>query len=223
MAKPLLLDGFCKAGGAGMGYHRAGFEVVGVDVEPQRNYPFEFVQADFFEFVAEHGREFDAIHASPPCQAHSQMRHLSWLRGREWVNLIPATRDALRSAAVPYVIENVEGARRWMQSPIKLCGSSFGLDVRRHRLFESNMLLFPAPCNHDSQEARFPPSGPTRQNPMRVIVVVGGGMQKGIGVADFRRAMDIDWMTGKELSQAIPPAYTEHIGTQLLWHLEGVA
>ena len=222
--RPVILDGFCKAGGAGMGYHRAGFRVVGVDVEPQPRYPFEFHRADFFEFVAEHGREFDAIHASPPCKSYTQMQHLARLSRKiePGPGLIPECRAVLTGMGKPYVIENVPGARRELCSPILLCGSAFGLDVRQHRYFESNVLLHGLWCAHHLQEKRFPPTGPTRTGVMRVITVTGGGtMQRGITLAQKRLAMGIDWMTGDELGNAIPPAYTEHIGAQLLWHLEG--
>lgn len=222
--RPLLLDGFCKAGGAGAGYYRAGFEVVGVDAEPQKRYPFEFVRSDFFEFVAEHGREFDMIHASPPCQAYSQARNLLRLKSDEgcYLDLVADTRSTLQKVGRPYVIENVVGAP--LLNPIRLCGSSFGLDVRRHRLFESSHLIFGLSCNHDAQEPRFPPANPHRTNLMRVISVFGhSGIQPGVTKEMRARAMGIDWMTNSELSQAIPPAYTEHVGMQLLWHLEGVA
>lgn len=226
MRKPLLLDGFCKAGGAGAGYHRAGFDVVGVDVEPQKRYPFDFVCADFFEFVRDHGHEFDAIHASPPCKPYTQMRSLARLsrKASPAAGLIPECRTILRTLGKPFVIENVPGARGELQSPLLLCGSSFGLDVRRHRLFESNVLLHGLHCAHHRQELRFPPTGPTRTGKMRVITVTTGGtLQSGISVAQKRAAMGIDWMTGEELGDAIPPAYTQHIGEQLIWHLEGEA
>jgi DNA (cytosine-5)-methyltransferase 1 len=136
-----LLDLFCGAGGAAMGYHRAGFdEIVGVDIEPQPRYPFAFFQGDALEYCAAHGSEFDAIHASPPCQAYTRMaRGLleSQGRGREYPDLIHATRSALHLAGVVSVIENVPGAP--LLGPVMLCGSSFGLLVQRHRLFESTV------------------------------------------------------------------------------------
>jgi DNA (cytosine-5)-methyltransferase 1 len=144
MSRPRLLDLFCKAGGAGMGYSRAGFEVVGVDKEPQQRYPFCFVQADALEYAAACGHCFDAIHASPPCQADSIMRRGRW-KGREHPQLIPQTRELLISSGKPYVIENVVGAD--LIDPIMLCGSMFGLrtkhgsQLRRHRLFELNWEL----------------------------------------------------------------------------------
>lgn len=138
MSKPILLDTFCKAGGAGMGYHLAGFEVVGVDIEPQKHYPFEFHKADALEFIAQHGHEFDVIHASPPCQFGSEATPMAARANHE--NLIPATREALKHAGRPYVIENVENVRVWLKNPVMLCGSMFNLPVWRHRYFELSLL-----------------------------------------------------------------------------------
>lgn len=144
-----LLDLFCGAGGCAVGYHRAGFtEITGVDIRPQPRYPFTFVQGDAMEYLAAHGHEFDAIHASPPCQAFSATRHLPNVRTDRHVDLIGPSRAMLSSIARPYVIENVEGspvgaaAGRWA---ISLCGLMFGLRVFRHRLFESNVLLLGQP------------------------------------------------------------------------------
>lgn len=219
---PRLLDLFCCAGGAGMGYHRAGFEVVGVDIEPQPNYPFEFHQADALEFLAEHGHEFDAIHASPPCQLYSITKHA---HTRKHPDLLIPTRDALRATGLPYVIENVEGAP--LIDPLTLCGSEFGLQaedvdgvrlaLRRHRLFESNVWLTgPGGCIHDATQVagsytasrhRTPEQ---RDNPGR-----RGGYTPALRVrADL---LGVDWpMTEHELAQAIPPAYTEWIGSQIM-------
>ena len=200
-----LLDLFCGAGGAAMGYHRAGFEVVGVDIKPQPRYPFEFHQADALEYCSAHGREFDAVHASPPCQGYSRLRHLPWLCGREYPLLIPVTRLALQATGKMYVIENVA------DSPLDgalLCGAALGLSISRHRRFESNVLLLFPPCPGHS-----------------VLFHGGENMKKygqGAGVTgladgqDPREALGIDWMTGRELRQAIPPAYTEYIGRQLI-------
>lgn len=205
MTRPRLLDLFCGAGGAAMGYHRAGFDVVGVDNRPQKNYPFTFVQADALEYCAAHGHEFDAIHASPPCQGYSRMRHLPWLAGREYPLLIPATRAALRATGRPWVIENVADA------PLDgalLCGAALGLQVVRHRRFEASILLLFPPC------------------PGHATMVAGGAQMgtryQGHGVAGVapwqepEAALGIDWMTRRELRQAIPPAFTEFIGGQLL-------
>lgn len=229
--KPRLLDLFCGAGGAGMGYHRAGFEVVGVDIRPMPRYPFEFHQADALEYLAEHGAEFDAIHASPPCQAFSDLRHMP--NAKEHPNLIDPTRQLLLKTGKPYVIENVEGAP--LNDPIILCGTMFGLatvsgnaELWRHRQFETNWpLLLVPPCAHRVKPKVIGVYGGHGRDRRRVITVVGhtGGSSKRDGTQQFtveqrREAMGIDWMTGAELSQAIPPAYTEFIGRQLRQYLE---
>lgn len=205
---PRLLDLFSCAGGAGMGYHRAGFEVVGVDIAPQPNYPFDFVQADALDYLAEHGHEFDAIHASPPCQSFTAYRRRGSGVGEGYLNLIPQTRAALIELGKPYVIENVPGAP--LIDPVQLCGSSFGLDVRRHRLFESNVPMLTPPCDHGWQTPRFAPA--TNRTNLRRTVEVGVWR---IPLDVQRAAMGIDWMELRELSQAIPPAYTEYLGREL--------
>lgn len=238
--RPRLLDLFCGAGGTGMGYHRAGFDVVGVDIKPQKHYPFEFIQADALEYLAVHGHEFDAIHASPPCQAHSIMRKGRW-QDREHPDLISAVRELLTLSGKPYVIENVEGARGALLEPIMLCGTMFGLQtadgaqVRRHRLFEvfdrGPLLILSPACNHNNGSAIGVYGGgqhPARRRPATVGVYGGTGESShrdGIVMFDVnarREAMGIDWMTGAELSQAIPPAYTEWIGRALVLHLQGM-
>ena len=222
MSRPRLLDLFCKAGGAAMGYHRAGFEVVGVDLEPQPRYPFEFIRADAFEYPIE---GFDAVHASPVCKRFSQITRTARIDPEAHPDQIAPIRERLIASGLPYVIENVEGAP--LRSPVRLCGSSFGLDLRRHRLFESNVLLLVPPCDHGWQTPRFHPNRSDRKGTGRlasVISVTGHGNDgPGGRVADWRRAMEIPWMTRDELAQAIPPAYTEHLGRQLLAHLGEVA
>jgi DNA (cytosine-5)-methyltransferase 1 len=202
-----LLDLFCGAGGAAMGYHLAGLEVVGVDLEPQPNYPFEFHRADALTFPLE---GFDVIHASPPCQfATAYGRRYDHVRPSP--NLIAAIRDRLVGTGLPYVIENVPTARAHLIDPVELCGSSFGLDVRRHRLFESNRSLTAPVCDHGWQTPRFAPA--TNRVNLRSTVEVGVWR---IPLDVQQRAMGIDWMSRSELSQAIPPAYTEHLGRQLI-------
>jgi DNA (cytosine-5)-methyltransferase 1 len=222
-----LLDLFCGAGGAAMGYSRVGFEVVGVDVRPQPHYPFEFVQADAMTYPLD---GFDAIHASPPCQAYSITRHA---HTRDHPDLAPGTIWRLRASGIPWVVENVVGAP--LPDPLTLCGSMFGLVaddhyigqpvwLKRHRLFASSAFIFaPGPCRH--------PRG------MRVGGVYGGAWSKNRtldhtvkrtgGYAppdDVQRVlMGIDWMNRRELNQAIPPAYTEHIGRQLMAYLTRAA
>lgn len=212
MTKPRLLDLFCGAGGAAMGYHRAGFEVVGVDIKPQPHYPFEFYQGDALDNIfTDPGVTrslFDAIHASPPCQAHSALRSL-WKNAKH-PDLIEPTRNLLKASGLPYVIENVPGAP--LIDPTRLCGSMFGLgangrQLRRHRLFEAPWLGPWAPlCRHQGQ-------------PVGVYGYGGGGkMTRGYKgtEAEYREAMGIDWATKAEIAQAIPPAYTEWIGKQLM-------
>lgn len=227
MRRPLLLDLYCKAGGAGVGYHLAGFDVVGVDWKPQRNYPFTFIRADVLALNAEWLRAFDAIHASPPCQFASDVtpdksKHL---------NLIPDTRRLLDAAGRPYVIENVEGALAHLRNPVVLCGSMFNLgaiiegeryDLERHRGFEVSGFHLPQP---DHVHTGRP-----------VVGVYGGHARRRAGkhrtgaktvkTAEFppgvshlsiaRQALGMDWGTLNELSEAIPPAYTKYIGGHLL-------
>ena len=148
-----LLDLYCKAGGASVGYARAGFEVVGVDIKKQKRYPYEFIQADALEVLADKDflATFDVLAGSPPCQTHSATKHLRIAQGKstDKVDLIPQTREAFLDSGKPYIIENVPGAP--LIDPVILCGSSFGLKVRRHRLFESNIELTGLPCNHKDQ------------------------------------------------------------------------
>ena len=217
--RPRLLDLFCGAGGAAMGYHRAGFEVVGVDVRPQPNYPFEFHQMDALE-AGWYG--FDAIHASPPCQAYSVLRHAAEHKGSDYVDLVDETRDLLRSTGLPYVIENVPGAP--LDASVVLCGSMFGLgangrQLRRHRLFESNVPMMSSPCNHQGEAIGVYGGGPTGR------YTFGNGAKKDYynrrggyqgTIAEKREAMGIDWMNAREINQAIPPAYTEWLGAYLL-------
>jgi DNA (cytosine-5)-methyltransferase 1 len=220
-----LLDLFCGAGGAAMGYHRAGFtEIVGVDIKPQPRYPFTFVLGDALEYVKAHGHEFDAIHASPPCQGYSIMRHLPWIRGKEYPLLIDATRQAMKTTGAAWVIENVMGAP--LDAPF-LCGQMFGLRVLRHRLFEASVLWLAPP--HPSHASVTIQSGHMLGNRARAYAHTknrkanyeAGGLVSVTGdIGSYAgAAMGIDWMTGDELSQAIPPAYTEFIGRQLIQSL----
>ena len=211
MARPKLLDLFCGAGGAGVGYDRAGFEVVGVDINPQPRYPFEFHQADALEYVKEHGHEFDVIAASPPCRDHTRLTSFRGVTGSGF--LLDATRQSLRLSGKPYVIENVMGAP--MVNATTLCGSQFGLgaicrdglyrQLRRHRQFESNIAISASRrCSHQGEAVG--------------VYGHGGGVGRGFMArkGEASSALGIDWMTQAGLAQAIPPAYTEHIGKQLL-------
>ena len=206
-----LLDLYCKAGGASKGYQLAGFEVVGIDIKKQKRYPYEFIQADCLEVMKDMDflRSFDVIAASPPCQTHSITQHLRNAQGKstDKVDLIPQTREALIASGKPYVIENVPGAP--LINPIQMCGSYFGLKVRRHRRFESNLPLVGSPCKHKEQGKPVGVYGS-----MRDEIPKGGHTAKTIEEA--REAMGIDWMIWGELVEAIPPIYTQEIGKQLL-------
>lgn len=205
------LDLYCGAGGVAEGLRRAGFEVTGVDVEPQRHFPFEFVQRSALRLTPKYLRGFDLVWASPPCQAHSALRHMQGAGyASKHKNLIPATRRLLRAAGVPYIIENVEGAP--LLDPLMLCGSMFGMRfrghyLRRHRLFETSMpLRVRLECDHRG----------------KAVGVYGHGQQLrrgtreayGLAADDARRLMGIDWMPRDRLSQAIPPVYSEYLGRQ---------
>jgi DNA (cytosine-5)-methyltransferase 1 len=217
--KPRLLDLFSKAGGSAMGYHRAGFEVVGVDIEPQPRYPFEFHQGDALEFLAEHGHEFDAIHASPPCQDYSHTRSLHAVH---YPRLIAPVRLMLLGLGHPtWVIENVEGARAHMRNPVTLCGSSFGLGVRRHRLFETSPPIWHTPaCAHYLQPAPVDVTGTGASRTGPRLDGKGGNSRKPRNLAHAREVMGIDWMTRRELSEAVPPAFTEYLGELLMEQIE---
>lgn len=196
-----LLDLFCGAGGAAMGYHRAGFEeIVGVDIVPQKRYPFTFVQGDALEYLAAHGHEFDVIHASPPCQAYS--RATAWRGDRaSHPDLIVATREHLIASGRPYVIENVQEARRVLRHPLVLCGTMFALPLQRHRYFEmptlSHRITLRPPCQHRPTDYAHDHGKKQTE-------------------AQYRDAMQVPWMTVYEARQAIPPAYTAWIGHQLI-------
>lgn len=219
VARPRLLDLFCGAGGASVGYQWAGFEVVGVDIKAQPNYPFEFIQADALDYLTRGTLgvdEFDAIHASPPCQAYTRAGALRTTK-KDHPNLIGPTRELLEATGLPYVIENVPGAP--LRDPVQICNTGFyprgnGLDweLQRHRLFEANFRLAGTGCFHTGKPA---------------ISVVGHGATKStrerLGrnpvIAEKRRAMGIWWMNRDELSEAIPLIYTEFVGMQLMAHL----
>lgn len=219
--KPTLLDLYCCAGGAARGYQLAGFDVTGVDVRRQPRYAGDrFIQADVLSLSPSFLASFSAIHASPPCQFATALKHMH--NAKPHLNLIPQTRELLQRSGLPYIIENVEEAREHLVSPILLCGSMFGLSaegaqLQRHRLFESNVpISAPSPCRHD---------------PERPVLGVYGGHAR-IRSAKFggrktrdpwpnghqpvmAEAMEMPWANTREISEAIPPAFTEHIGFQL--------
>lgn len=226
MNKPRLLDLFCCAGGATRGYQMAGFHVTGIDIKRQPRYIGDvFYQADALEFVAAHGDEFDAIHASPPCQFGSEqtpMQHRS-----NHPNLIPQTRELLQASGKPYIIENVENVRSHLINPIMLCGTMFGLPIWRHRYFEmwpARLLLTPS-CNHSRRPVTFTSGSHSRalNRKMSPVLISGttprssaNGGRFEYTVEDCRQAAQIPWMTRAELDEAIPPAYTRWIGERLL-------
>lgn len=211
MSRPRLLDLFCGAGGAAMGYHRAGFDVVGVDIKPQPHYPFEFHQGDALTFPLD---GFDATHASPPCQAYVRSGMVA--KDGRHPALVPQTRSRLMESGLPWVIENVPGSP--LRIDVMLCGSMFGLDVRRHRWFETHPPMAPwtLACDHSR------PITGVYGHPHGK----GGAWRNGkrpmlpSDATTWASAMGIDWMAPSEIALAVPPAYTEHIGRQLIAAIE---
>lgn len=215
--RPILLDLFCCAGGAGVGYQRAGFDVVGVDIVPRPNYPLPFIQADAMALDPKFIAFFDAVHASPPCQSYSDLAKRNG-NADDWPRLIEPVRDMLKRSGRPYVVENVEGSP--LIAPVVLCGTMFpGLRVLRHRLFEASFpIVAPPHGKHpkvhtfDKRKSHFGKTDEWKD----FVQVTGGG---NCTLAAARDAMGIDWMTKGEINEAIPPAYTELIGRQLLEQL----
>lgn len=218
--RPRLLDLFCGAGGAAVGYHRAGFDVVGVDIKPQPRYPFEFYRADALLLLRDYGAwaksgtggpfglDFDAVHASPPCQAYS-FATLQHRAANDYPDLVATVRQSLRLLGLPYVIENVPGAP--MGYSVTLCGSTLGLDrIKRHRLFETSWPMMSPGCNHSILREPLTVAGHNEQGRTYATRTLPHD------IAARKAAMGIDWMNRDELSEAIPPAYTEYIGQQLM-------
>ena len=217
MSRPLLLDLFCGAGGAAMGYHRAGFDVVGVDIEPQPDYPFEFHQFDALKFLERAWPWMTlvtAVHASPPCQASCALiKGNQRATASKHVDLIPQTRELLAVTGLPTVIENVQGAA--IRRDVTLCGEMFGLGVIRHRYFEIHGARVDQPA-HVPHRGRVSGMrhGKWYEGPYFAVYGDGGG--KG-SVVQWQQAMGIDWTDNrKSIAEAIPPAYTEYIGAQLI-------
>ncbi len=215
MSKPRLLDLFCGAGGAVMGYHRAGFEVVGVDNKPQPHYPFEFHLADALTYPLD---GFDAYHASPPCQDSTRATKQWRKEGRVYPQLIAQTRELLKATGKPFIIENVPDAWRLMNNPTILCGSMFNLATYRHRLFETSFIM-PMVLDYGHGLRQDPMAGPKEKRKQPMLVVVGHCGYAGEGKLR-KQAMQIDWMSQNELTQAIPPAFTEYIGKYLMKELD---
>ena len=211
MGKPAvkLLDLFCGAGGAAMGYHQAGFDdIIGIDNVPQPNYPFTFIQADALQPPVNLA-DFDLIHASPPCQAYSTMTP----RAADHPDLIFPTQELLSGSS--YVIENVEGARNHLEAPVKLCGSSFGLDVQRHRYLETTFAVMSIPCSHQRRPIGVYGDHPQNDHEYRRPDGTRRGL-KARSLLEAQMAMGMKWGTWRETCEAIPPAYTKFIGEQFL-------
>jgi DNA (cytosine-5)-methyltransferase 1 len=201
-----LLDLFCGAGGASKGYSLAGFDVTGIDIKHGKRYPFEYLRRDVMLLTIEDLEPYDLIHASPPCQTFSVTKHLRNAQGKgtDKLDLLEPVRNLLINSGKPYIIENVKGAP--LINAVQLCGSAFGLKVRRHRLFESNLAIKGTNCNHTERPVGVYGS-------LNDEIPKGGKTAETIGQA--REAMGIDWMIWGELVEAIPPAYTHYIGMQL--------
>jgi DNA (cytosine-5)-methyltransferase 1 len=216
-----LLDLFCCAGGAGMGYAQAGFDIVGVDLNPQPHYPFPFIQGDALGLTMDFLKSFDAIHASPPCQSYSDLAKRNG-NADKWPRLVEPVRDLLKATGLPYIIENVEGAP--LLNAVVLCGTMFpGLRVLRHRLFEANFEIIPPPHKKhpkvhtfDRRKSHFGKTDEWKD----FVQVTGGG---NCTLAAARQAMGIGWMTKGEINESIPPAYTKLIGDQLIAYMNGFA
>lgn len=206
-----LLDLFCGVGGASVGYAQAGFEVHGVDLKHGKRYPYTYIRANALDILKDQAfiDKFDVIHASPPCQTHSITKHLRNAQGKSTnkIDLIPETRAALIASGKPYIIENVPGSP--LINPVQLCGSSFDLKVRRHRLFESNMPLQGSVCDHKKQGRPIGVYGSLNDE-------IPQGGKTATTITEARNAMDMEWAIWTELVEAIPPAYTKYLGGQIV-------
>lgn len=210
MPRPRLLDLFCGQGGAAWGYHLAGFQVTGVDIRPMPLLPSEitFIHGDALEYLAEHGHEYDAVHASPPCRAYTGARH-SAPRRYLHPDLVGPVRDALIRTGRPYVIENVPGAP--LEDPVLLCGAMYGLETYRHRLFEASWDLGATAPSHPVHRARTARMGRRAgQGEFHSFV----GNFPGLDVA--REVMGMGWANQDGIRQAVPPVYTRWVGLSLM-------
>ncbi|WFB87552.1 MULTISPECIES: SAM-dependent methyltransferase [Streptomyces] len=210
-----VLDLFCCQGGASMGYHLAGFEVVGIDLAPQPRYPFQFIQADALAFVYEHGADFDFIHASPPCQRYTLAQRI---QHREHPDLIAPTRAALEATGRPWAIENVEEAAPELREPVTLCAAPFGMQTYRHRLFETGGGFSFTPPRHKPHTAPL-----TKMGRPRAAGHFAHYVGNFSGVQEARDDMQVPWMNRDGIRECIPPAYTEHVATALYASLLEVA
>lgn len=223
--RPRLLDLFCCEGGAGTGYARAGFDVFGVDldVDALSRYPFPSIEADALTYLAEFAGNFDAIHASPPCQGFTTMSNKHRGKGTkadEWPDLIGPTRELLIASGKPWVLENVAGARVEMTNPFTLHGGMFGLRVHRPRLFDSNLLIL----TPQAEPTRDPIGVYGKAHDGRLLFTRKDGTEQraAASLEEAQAAMGMPWASWRGCAEAIPPAYTEFIGEQLLTHV-GVA
>jgi DNA (cytosine-5)-methyltransferase 1 len=223
MMRPKLLDLFCCDGGCSMGYYDAGFDVTGVDIVPRLSYPFEFIQADAIEVLADHTflDGFDVVHASPPCQRYS-VAASAWGNADTHPDLVPPTRDLLRAWGGHYLIENVPTAP--MIDPVLICGWAMGLKhIKRHRLFETDMPLMSPGCLcpvGDSVSV-FGHSGEDRR---KSTLAANGGLRGHVPLAEVRELMGVPWIANRDaVSESIPPAYTQYLGEQVIDHLAAVA
>lgn len=217
MSRPKMIDLYCGAGGAGQGYIDAGFDVTGIDIEPQPDYPGTFIQGDALEYLAAHGHEYVAAHGSPPCQASCTLTK-GTNKGNYYLNLIPATRAAFAQLGIPTVIENVQGSD--LRRDLTLCGEMFDLGVLRHRYFELGGWAA-TPPKHLKHRGRVVGwrHGEWFDGPYFAVYGEGGG--KGT-VAQWQEAMGIHWTDNrKSIAEAIPPAYTRFIGNQLMAEVMG--
>jgi DNA (cytosine-5)-methyltransferase 1 len=244
MSRPVLLDTYCGQGGASWGYYQAGYDVVGVDLNPANGnrYPFEFHTGDAVEFIRLYGHQFDAIHASPPCQSYSIATAGNQAARDKYPRLIAATRAALQATGRPWVIENVEQARSELVDPLLLCGRMFGLGaddadgvplvLDRHRLFESNTpISAPAHPKHGAQQVAGVYGGSRRSSKPNATPAddrhaaryerKGGYVPRSKTVQ--QALLGIDWMTVRGMQESIPPAYSRHIGAQLLQQAQAAA
>jgi DNA (cytosine-5)-methyltransferase 1 len=208
LGKPLHLDTYCCQGGASMGYHLAGFTVMGVDIDDQKRYPFAFVQADAVEFIRRYGHLFDSVSGSPPCQLYSKTHRI---RKNDHPDLIGPTRKAMEETGRPFVIENVEDAAPELRDPVTLCGAMFGLETYRHRLFEAGGGFGFEPPAHPTHVAPNAKMG-RRVKPGEFMHVVGNFTDVDKG----RAVMEMPWATRDGLREAIPPAYSKYIGERLM-------
>ncbi|MGW1223850.1 SAM-dependent methyltransferase [Streptomyces sp. NPDC002530] len=210
-----VLDAYCCQGGASKGYDDAGFDVTGIDKDPQPRYPLTFVQGDAIQFIREHGHEFGFIHASPPCQHDSDCQRI---QGRDHPDLIGPTRDALNATGRPWVMENVRGAAAKLHQPVMLCGAMFGLATYRHRYFETGGgFTLPQPHHpaHTAPQAKMGRPIP----PGHYGQFVGNFS----GVQHARQVMGVPWMNRDGIRECIPPAYAQWIGTHARHSLRATA